>query len=406
MGPLHLIRLIACVVGLVVLVGTPTIAQTSEEGASAFIPGTTAAVWPKGNAAGFQIGPAINVETAYTGEVFSNTRGGISASGATRYLALLDVAVTCDLQKTRLPVPGKFFLLCQNTHGQGITEDFVGDAQVISNIDSFDNIAQVSEYWWEFGLLEDDVTIRLGKQDVNTEFLFIDMAADYIQSTFGLSPSTAFPTYPDPSMGATVLARLGKGWRLKLGVWDAFAAGGNWGFSGNDSILAIAELEHTYALRNGKLPGVIAVGALYESDGLVDGIPISEIQEYYVQYEQWLWREQTAQPGVLQGLGAFLGYYPRIPGRLKSADSVGDSFVAGVIYTGLLPSRDTDVLGLGVAWTELFAGGTGEEWVCELFYKLQVTERVALQPDLQYIASPSGIERDAFVVGTRFQVAF
>ena len=43
------------------------------------------------------------------------------------------------------------------------TEDFVGDTLVLSNIDSFDNIMHVSEYWWQFGLLDDDVTVRLGK---------------------------------------------------------------------------------------------------------------------------------------------------------------------------------------------------------------------------------------------------
>ena len=363
-------------------------------------------LWPVAGDGGVQIGPAIRANTAYTGEVFTNAKGGISSSGASRYLALLDIAVTCDLERTRIPLPGKFFLLGQNTHGQGLTEDFVGDAQVLSNIDSFDNIAQVSEYGWEFELLEESVTVRLGKQDVNTEFLFIDMAADYIQSTFGLSPSTAFPTYPDQSMGAVVLARLAESWQLKLGVWDAFAAGGNWGFSGNDSILAVAELEHTYALGKGELPGVIAVGAVYESDGEIDGTLISEIQEYYVQFEQWLFRERSSRTGALQGLGIFAGYYPRIPGRLKSLDSVGDSFVAGAIYTGLIPYRDRDVLGIGVAWTELFAGGTGEETVWELFYKFPVTQRIALQPDLQYIASPSGVQRDAFVVGTRFQVAY
>ena len=57
-------------------------------------------------------------------------------------------------------------------------------------------------------MLDDNVTVRVGKQDVNSEFFFIDLATDFIQSTFGLSPSTAFPTYPDPSMAAVVLLQL------------------------------------------------------------------------------------------------------------------------------------------------------------------------------------------------------
>ena len=69
---------------------------------------------------------ALSIETAYTGEVFSNTRGGITTKDATRYQALLDLGLTLDLDGTALPVPGKFFLLAQNTHGRGLTEDFIG----------------------------------------------------------------------------------------------------------------------------------------------------------------------------------------------------------------------------------------------------------------------------------------
>jgi porin len=86
------------------------------------------------------------------------------------------------------------------------------------------------------------------------------------------------------------------------------------------------------------------------------------------------------------------------------AEAIGDSFVAGLIYTGLFPCRDGDVLGAGYAWTELYQGGTNQEAVFELFYKAEIMPRVSIQPDLQYILTPSGIHRDALAVGVRFQV--
>lgn len=347
----------------------------------------------------------VTVDPVYYGEVFANASGGITTSGAAKYLGLLDIPLTFDLEKIAAFLPGRVFLLGQTTHGQGISEEYVGDAQFVSNIDSLNNIAQVSEYWWEFGLWDDDVTVRIGKQDINTEFLFIDLAEDFIQSSFGLSPSTLFPTYPDPSMGAIALVRLTESWRLKTGVWDAFASGGSWGFSGNDSVVVVGELEHHYHLAEGMFPGVAALGAVYESAGELDGEPISAVQEYYVQLEQWLVRETPSEEDAIEGLGVFAGYYPRVPGRLKPATSFGDCFVAGVIYRGLFPARDRDVLGTGVAWTELFGGGSGEESVFELFYKLQLTEWTSLQPDLQYISTPSGVERDAIVVGLRLVMA-
>jgi porin len=347
---------------------------------------------------------SISFEAAYCGEVFTNARGGISTKDATRYQGLLDLLLTIDFERLRSPVPGKFVMLAQNTHGRGLTTDFVGDTQVLSNIDSFNNIMQVGEYWWESGWLDYQVTIRLGKQDFNTEFQCIEGAEYFIQSTFGLSPSTAFPTYPDQSMGAVALAKLGDSVHLKAGTWNIFAEGGTWGFSGSDSMLFIGELERTYSLAGGELPGIVAIGALYESAGMIDGQRISPVQEYYIQFEQSLYRECPCEEEPGQGLAVFGGYYPRFPGDQRSIESIGDSSVVGITYTGLLPGRDEDVLGIGIAWAELFQGGTNRETVTEFFYRALLTPRVSLQPDVQYIASPSGIYRDALAVGVRFEI--
>ena len=70
-----------------------------------------------------------------------------------------------------------------------------------------------------------------------------------------------------------------------------------------------------------------------------------------------------------------------------------------------MAGRDNDVVGAGVAWARLNLGGTNQETVVETFYKAQVTPLVSLQPDLQYIASPSGIYRDSLAVGLRCVVA-
>jgi porin len=304
----------------------------------------------------------------------------------------------------RLPLPGEFFLLAQNTHGRGLTENFVGDTLVLSDIDSFDNIMQVSEYWWQFGLLDDNVTVRLGKQDVNTEFIYMDLAADFIQSSFELTPSAALPSYPFPSMAAVVLVDLSEPLQLKVGIWDALADGASWGFSGNDTVFVAGELEYKYALLDGKFPGTMSVGAGYLTEGEVLGDPFDAVHGYSVQVEQIVYRECPCQEDNLQGLGIFAAYYPRFPGSLLLEEAIGDSFAAGLIYTGLLSGRNEDVLGTGVSWAELFKGGTNQEMVFELFYKAQIRPWMSIQPDLQYIATPSGIYRDALAVGVRFQV--
>ena len=64
------------------------------------------------------------------------------------------------------------------------------------------------------------------------------------------------------------------------------------------------------------------------------------------------------------------------------------------------------MVGAGIAWARLNQGGTNREIVVEGFYKVQVTPSVSLQPDLQYIASPSGIYGDSLAVGLRCMVSF
>lgn len=347
----------------------------------------------------------ISVEPLYYGEVFTNTRGGLSTNNSTRYQALFDLSLEFAFEEMGAPLPGKFFVLAQNTHGRGITEGFVGDAQVLSNIDSGGNITRVNEYWWEFGSLDDTVTVRLGKQDLNTEFLFIDTAADFVQSSFGLTPALSLPTYPDPSMGAVVLAQLTDSLQLKVGVWDALAFGGGWGISGNDTVLVVAELEYKYALFDDQLPGTLAVGGGYLSDGEISGAPLDASHGYLVQIEQLVWQESVCEGDIPQGLGAFFSYVPRFFTGRMPGESLGDSYVGGLVYRGLIAERDEDVVGAGVAWAELFQGGTNQETVVEVFYKAQVTPRVTIQPDLQYITSPSGIYRNSLVAGVRFELS-
>ena len=74
-----------------------------------------------------------------------------------------------------------------------------------------------------------------------------------------------------------------------------------------------------------------------------------------------------------------------------------------MLYRGLLPSRDWDIVGLGVAEARLNEAGDETETVVETFYKLQLTEEFSIQPDLQFIASPSGIYPDSLVCGLRIR---
>ncbi len=136
----------------------------------------------------------------------------------------------------------------------------------------------------------------------------------------------------------------------------------------------------------------------------MSGEPFGANHSYALQWEQCLYRECSSDPDDQQGLTIFGAFYPRFAAEPKLEGSIGHNFAAGATYVGLVPCRDRDMLGAGVVWAQLFQGGENRELVIECFYKAEWTPRFRIQPDVQYVISPSGIHRDALAIGTRFEV--
>lgn len=345
----------------------------------------------------------IIAQYLYTGDTFTNLRGGKNTNSATRYLGVVDVAITADLNQLGLRPGGTFFIYGQDIHGRSSTEDDVGDYQCLSNIDA-PRRTQVSEYWWQQSFLDGEVTLRLGKQDANAEFAVVDLAGDFINSSFGLAPTVPMPTYPDPSAGLAVFYTPNDWLALKSGIWDGAPDGRNWGFSGTGTAFSVAEAELMWSLLEERLPGGFHIGAWYHSDDPDEVAADGKFDGNYGVYlggEQMVLKESW-EPADDQGLGVF-GQFGWAPDDRNEASRY---FGAGLVYKGLVSGRDDDITGIGVAalW---FSDrlDLDSETAVELFHRVQLGEYISLKPDLQYIARPSGVERDALVAGMRFEIA-
>ena len=170
------------------------------------------------------------------------------------------------------------------------------------------------------------MTVRLGKQDLNTEFVYIDLAVDFIQSSFELTPSAGLPSFPDPSMAGVVLMQLKDSLQLKVGVWDALASGGSWGFSGNDTVVVIGELEYKYALHEGQLPGIIALSAAIRI-GRRDFRSALWLIKWIRGAVRASGLSRKHRRGQPSRLGIFAAYYPRFEEPPIAPISIGDNFV-------------------------------------------------------------------------------
>jgi len=352
-----------------------------------------------------EVGP-VSGEYLYTGEVFSNMRGGIDTRRATRYMGLLDLTLAADSEKLGLWKGGNFVVFAQNIHGEGITEQFVGDRQVLSNIDA-PNRMQVSEYFWEQLWFDGRLRSVIGKSDVNAEFAVVPVAGEFINSSFGFHPTIPMPTYPDPSFGASFFWELNDWLHLAGGVWDGEPDGRNWGFSGSGAIFSIYEAELHYDLF-GELPGQLHAGVWHHSRAsesfLTPGQEFEDNYGLHCETQQMLYAEDPDVGDEGQGLFAFLqyGWAP------NDRNDISQYFGGGFVCHGPFRGRDEDSVGVAFAhviFTDEMPQADNETAV-EVFYSLQWNPWIRIQPDLQYIAHPSGEFRDAFVFGTRFEIAW
>ena len=80
----------------------------------------------------------------------------------------------------------------------------------------------------------------------------------------------------------------------------------------------------------------------------------------------------------------------------------------GLSYQGLIPGRDGDIAGIGVAFAQHSADlTTDHEMAIEATYSIRLTPAIYLQPDVQWIHHPGGGGiSDAWVVGLRIGFEF
>ena len=69
---------------------------------------------------------------------------------------------------------------------------------------------------------------------------------------------------------------------------------------------------------------------------------------------------------------------------------------------------EQDVLGIGLSWRKPSAAGLDDQFVAEIYNKVQLTRRLAVTPSIQLIANPSlNPDRDFLAIfGIRGRVDF
>ncbi len=374
----------------------------------------------------------VEFEFVYTGDIFGNIRGGIS-KGAT-YLDDFDMILSLDMEKLVNWKGASFSFYGLGIHG-GSPSNHAGDLQALSNIDGPD-VWELLEAWYQQNFLDDRLSFLFGLHDVNSEFDVIETGGLFINSSHGIGPDFSQSGQNGPSIiPATSLAARVRGNPLdylyiQAAVYDGVPGDPNDAepegvevhFEDGDGVLVVSEVGFLPGELKEDAPyGKVAVGSWIYSAEFSDlketdaaGNPLQRDGNFgvYALGEYTAFREAEDKD---QGLALFARFGFANP----HINQLQYYFGSGLAYTGAIPTRDEDKIGIAVA-----AAFNGQEFYdvqkqagarvdqaevdVELSYRAQITPWFALQPDIQWIRNPGTDPalKDAFLLGSRWELSF
>lgn len=293
----------------------------------------------------------------------------------------------------------------------------VGDLQAFGGNDA-DGRTQIAELWYEQVLLDHKLRLKAGKIDANAEFAFVEWCGEFIHSYNGVTATVlAFPTYPDSATGVLGFIQPfaegedDAGWLYAgFGVFDGEGQRGvltgqrgpRTFFDGPNDYFLIGELGLMWSLRNDTLPGVLKLGGWGHNGDFecFDGSVRHGTGGFYFILDQTLWRPQGATEDDTRSIKAYIQYGYADP----DVADFNHHISGGIVWTGALPGRTADTLGLAFSTVVLSkeneAFTESNETAIELFYGWQVRQWLTVKPDLQYIINPGGEGLDDALVAT------
>jgi porin len=386
----------------------------------------------------------ITPALVYNGTVFTNLGGGARA-GST-YTGNLSLQLTVDGGSLLGWKDTVFYVSGLWIHG-GQPSNFIGDAQGVSNI-SAPSAVKLYEAWLQKNFFDNRFSAVAGLYDLNSEFYRLQSAALFLNSSFGIGPEFAQSglggpsIFPDTSVGVRFAYKPAQGIVVRTALLDGVPVDRRDGtravFRRGDGILVVAEadfldrpLPSDRPRENRLRIGRQAKLAPYDDKLTVGG------WHYSATFDDLADLESNGQPLRHRGSSGFYALVDRVlyqepghPGRKFAGflqSGYGDSRVnqfgsyigAGLSAVGVIPRRDSDELGVAIAYARngphymssqrlQEAPVTGAETTIEITYLTQLTKWLAVQPDLQYVIYPSTNPTipNALAFQLRFQIAF
>jgi porin len=324
-----------------------------------------------------------------------NVMGGDNTSSID-YAYLFNFNLTIDTEKLANWKGGTFFINLRTQDGADEEQD--GAFQSASDVANT-SVTEVTEGWYEQKLFDDKLRVKAGKVDANTEFAHPDNSGEFLNASMAVSPTIlGIPQLTDTAFGANAFAYPCDHFHIGVGAYDgAHQEGFNVGANGPATLFGppgdmflISEADVTWTASQ-RRDGRLGVGYWYHTGDFhrFNGGVEKGTSGVYMTLDQMLWHENPGDDKDDQGIAAFLQYGYANPEVSLAEHHVG----GGLTWTGAIPSRDDDQIGLGATWVGLTdANGANlshdDELVIEGYYKIRALKWLSIKPDVQYVVNP------------------
>jgi len=370
----------------------------------------------------------IELGIEHYGDMFAVADGG--AERETHYSGLVEVGAEFDLETLRGWSATRAFILAIGTFGQD-PADGAGSIHAPSNLAN-EPTGKLLEAWVEHEFRDGTLAVLAGLYGADSEFDVKETAGVFMNGGFGTGLDLSETglngpcVYPSTCLGVRVLYQPEASRYVQVALLDGVAGdpeqphGTQIELSRDDGVLALGEAGVQQGMDEGRFLRA-AFGAWYyttEFDRLRQGDDdfgsrsSDGTQGFYALLEGDLYHESGS---LLQGLSGFL----RIGLADDAVNPIDRYAAAGLVYTGLFPGREEDVVGLGVSAARngddfkqaQSAAGTpvaDAEVAYELSYWMPLLPWLTVQLDAQLISNPSTDPAldDALLFGLRYQVTF
>jgi len=381
----------------------------------------------------------VDFEFLYIASNPHNISGGIEP--ASRYQGAFLMMMDLDSQKLLNYPGGHLQVAGVSIHGQDhFSDQYIGDLNKVNLID-FPQMWRLWQLWYEQKFFDGKISIKFGQMTVDQDFIL----AEYYNSLAALSlwnqtffyPTLPFniwtiPGFPGPLHALASSPYSAPGALLKLNVTDrVYVQGAIYdGYPNQESGTVVKLNDDQGALIYGEIgyrvnqrkedkgpPGNLKLGMYYDTGAYADVTSVFRAQlgqsapsfhpdnyGFYFLADQTLFMEKGKDDPAQQGLVGFF----RLTGAPSDRNLAQFGVDGGLVYKGLIPTRDWDSIALGLSYLEISdsvsdgqelinraAPGTyperaDYEAVIELSYKAQLTAWLTAHVSIERVIHPGG----------------